>query len=146
MTVSKHTAVSAESTLASTQLNSLATATTASAGTAYDNSGSSERYLFCDITLDIATQGSARSAGSTVEVYMEVSYDAGSTYTAADSTYAKPVAIFPLDAATTARRVVVTDVPVPPALCRFKVRNITGQAFAASGSSLFGRFHSIDIV
>lgn len=144
MSTSQHEVYTSEQTLLSTELNSLADATTCSVGSAYDNS--SNAYMFCDITLDLAAQGSARSAGALVEVYMEISYDSGSTYSDADQGYASPVAVFALDAATTARRLVIMDVPVPRANVRFLVRNETGQAFAASGSSLFGRFHSIEVV
>lgn len=144
MATSQHQTYSSEQSLLTTELNSLADATTCSVGTAYNNS--SNAYLFCDVTLDLATQGSARSAGALVEVYMEISYDSGSTYSDADQGYARPVAVFALDAATTARRVVVMDVPVPRAHVRFLVRNETGQAFASSGNSLFGRFHSIEVI
>lgn len=140
MATSKHAAYTSAVDL--TGNLTTANATTSAAGTAYNNS--SNGYLFADLELVLATQGSARTGSPTVEVYMEVSYDSGTTYTAADTGYARPVAVFGLDAATTARRVAILDVPVPRGYVRFKLRNITGQTFA-TGTNLNGYFHAIEV-
>lgn len=96
-----------------------------------------------DLTLTVAAQGSARSAGATVEVWMTHALD-GTNYDDNVRNVAELVAVFPLDAATTARQVTRRDVPIPPGLFKLSVQNATGQAFAASGSLLEYRMHSIE--
>ena len=141
MATSKHAAYSSVVDL--TGNLTTANATTSAAGTAYNNS--SNGYLFVDLELVLATQGGARTGAPTVEVYMEVSYDSGSTYSGSDTGYGRPVAVFGLDAATTARRIVILDVPVPRAYVRFKLRNITGQTLA-TGTNVNGYFHYLEVV
>ena len=46
--------------------------------------------------------------------------------------------------ATSARQATRRDIPVPPGLFKYFVVNNTGQAFAASGSLLEWRGHSIE--
>lgn len=101
--------------------------------------------LFMDIELVIATQGSARTAGAWVGVYLVQALD-GSTFGDTHEVTAKLVALFPLDAATTARRATVHDIPIPPGLFRLFARNVTGQALAASGNTVKHRLHAIQSV
>ncbi len=122
-----------------TELNSLANGSISAASSAIDNSSALD--LFCDFTLTLGTQ-SARSAGASVTVKMVQALD-GSNYDDVEVTCGQTVAVFPLDAATTARQVSVRDVPVPPGLYKLFVLNSTGQAFASSGNILEHRFHSI---
>lgn len=123
-----------------TELNSLANGSASSASSAVDNTSALD--LFCDFTFTVAAQGSARSAGATVSVFLTMALD-GTNYDDANSTTAELVAVFPLDAATTARQATRRDVPVPPGLWKLFVVNNTGQAFASSGNILEHRFHSI---
>jgi hypothetical protein len=134
---------SAAASALTTQLNTLANNTSSSASSSIDNSSTLE--LFADIELYIAAQSVARSAGATVQVYMNTSLD-GTNFTTLSDTTAELVAVFPMDAATTARRAIVRDVPIPPGLFQFFVRNATGQSFAASGNLLNYRLHSIKSV
>ena len=132
------------STIASaltTDLNSLANAAASAASAALDNTSNLD--LYHDLTLTVAAQGSARSAGATVSVYLVMALD-GTNYDDVNATTAELVAVFPLDAATTARQATRRDVPVPPGLFKYFVVNNTGQAFAASGSLLEFRAHSIE--
>lgn len=142
MAATKHKAYAAAiaSTL-TTELNSLASAATSAASAAIDNTTNLD--LYHDLTLTVAVQGSARSAGATVSVYLTPALD-GTNYDDVNATTAELVAVFPLDAATTARQSTRRDVPVPPGLFKYFVVNSTGQAFAASGNILEYRAHSIE--
>lgn len=135
-----HEAFGSTTTALSTELNSLANNANTAASAAIDNTTGLD--LFVDLELVVATQGSARSAGATIEVYLLPSLD-GTNYVDTHETTAELVAVFPLDAATTARRTVRRDVPVPPGLFKVFARNRTGQALAASGSTVKYRTHSI---
>lgn len=127
-------------TALSTGLNSLANNSNSSASSSIDNTTNLD--LYADIELVLAAQGSARSAGATVTVYLLTSLD-GTNFDDANETTAEVAAVFPLDAATTARRRTVRDVSIPPALFQLLVRNSTGQAFAASGNTIRYRTHSV---
>ena len=142
MAVTKHRAYSAAiaSTL-TTELNALANGSTSAASAAIDNTSNLD--LYHDLTLTVAAQASARSAGATVSVYLTMALD-GTNYDDTNATTAELVAVFPLDAATTARQATRRDIPVPPGLFKYFVVNNTGQAFAVSGSLLEWRGHSIE--
>jgi hypothetical protein len=124
-----------------TELNSIANAAISAASSAIDNSSALD--LYDDLTFTIATQGGARTAGATVSVLMVQALD-GTNYDDVQVTCGQVVAVFPLDAATTARQVSVRDVPIPPGLFKYFVLNSTGQAFASSGNILERRPHSIE--
>jgi hypothetical protein len=142
MAITKHQAYAAAiaSTL-TTELNSLANATASASSAAIDNT--SALNLYHDLTLTVAVQGSTRSAGATVSVFMVMALD-GTNYDDVNATTAELVAVFPLDAVTTARQATRRDVPIPPGLFRYFIVNNTGQAFAASGNLLEFRAHSIE--
>lgn len=141
MASTTHKAYSAAAATAlSTELNSLATATNSSASSAIDNTSALDLYM--DLELVIAAQGVARSAGAYVAVYMVHALD-GTNYDDVHETTAELCAVFPLDAATTARRRTVRDIPIPPGLFKLFARNVTGQTTASSGSTVKYRLHSI---
>lgn len=140
MATTKHKAFSAAiASVLTTELNSIANGAISAASAAVDNTSTLD--LYDDLTFTIATQGGARTG--TVSVHMVQALD-GSNYDDVEATCAQLVAVFPLDAATTARQVSVRDVPIPPGLFKYFVRNGTGQAFASSGNILERRPHSIE--
>jgi hypothetical protein len=140
--VTKHKSYTASIASAlTTDLNSLANGSASAASAALDNTSNLD--LYHDLTLTVAAQGSARSAGATVSVYLVMALD-GTNYDDVNATTAELVAVFPLDAATTARQVTRRDIPVPPGLFKYFVVNNTGQAFAASGNIVEFRAHSIE--
>ena len=142
MATTKHKAYSASiASILTTELNSLANGSASSASSAIDNTSNLD--LYHDLTFTVATQGSSRSAGATVSIYLVMALD-GTNYDDVSSTTAELVAVFPLDAATTARQATRRDVPVPPGLFKYFVVNNTGQAFASSGNILEWRGHSIE--
>lgn len=124
-----------------TELDGLTNGSTSSASSAIDNTTNLD--LFMDLELNLGAAGSSRSSGATVSVYMTASLDA-SNYPDANSTTAELVAVFPLDAATTARRLVRRDIPIAPGLFKLFAVNNTGQALNASGNTLKYRTHSIN--
>jgi hypothetical protein len=140
--VTKHKSYTASIASAlTTDLNSLANGSASAASAALDNTSNLD--LYHDLTLTVAAQGSARSAGATVSVYLVMALD-GTNYDDVNATTAELVAVFPLDAATTARQVTRRDIPVPPGLFKYFAVNNTGQAFAASGNIVEYRAHSIE--
>lgn len=142
MATTKHAAYTAAIASAlTTELNSLANVTNCSASSAIDNT--TNKDLYHDLTLTVATQGSARAAGAYVAVYMVTALD-GTNYDDATTEGSELVAVFTLDAATTARQHTRRDVPVPPGLFKYFARNVTGQALAASGNLLEWRAHSVE--
>jgi hypothetical protein len=118
-----------------TDLNSLANAAYSAASGAIDNL--TDLYEYIELELNLAAQGSARSSGGTVEVWMEKQIDGTNYEDRANTAFGHQfLASFPLDAATTTRRLVLSNIPIPPAAFKLSVRNNTGQAFASSGSTL----------
>jgi len=130
-----------ETTPLTTQLNSLADATAASASSAIDNETNLNRFLSLELTLD--TQGGARSSGAYVTVHILYSSD-GTNFS--DSTSgpldACQVVVFPLDAATTARIVTISGIPIQPLQFKLLLTNQTGQAFAAANNILTARTYN----
>lgn len=123
-----------------TELNSLGNNSNTSASSAIDNTSNLD--LFHDLTITLNTQGGARSAGATVAVYMTMALD-GTNYDDTSHETAELVAVFTFDAATTARQATRRDIPIPPGLFKYFVRNQTGQSLAASGNLLEYRAHSL---
>lgn len=144
MATTRHKAYTAAiATAHSTTLNSLANNANSAASSTIDNSTTLD--LFHDLTLTVAAQGVARSAGATVGVYLIMALD-GTNFDAVNEVTGELVGVFHLDASTTGRQLTRRDVPIPPGLFQYFVRNQTGQAFAASGSILEYRAHSLESV
>lgn len=145
MAALKHAAYTISATTAlSTELNSLANNANCSASSAIDNTSNLD--LEMEVELVLAAQGSARSTGAQVFLYIVRSLDGGSNYADVLESINDPIAVFTLDAATTARREVKADIRIPPGLFKLYVRNATGQAFAASGSTIRYRTRQLQIV
>lgn len=144
MAVTKHKAYTASvANILTTEMNSLGNTANSAASSTIDNTSNLD--LYHDLTLNIAAQGSARSAGASVVVYLIMALD-GTNFDAVNENTAEVVAVFPLDAATTARQLTRRDIPIPPGLFKYFVRNITGQLLASSGNVLEYRAHSVETV
>ena len=142
MATTKHKAYTqSAANLLTTELNSLGSGSNSTASSAIDNTTNLD--LFMDVEIVVAAQGSARSTGAYIGLYMTQALD-GTNYGDVHETTAKLVCVFPLDAATTARRATFQDIPIPPGLMKFFARNVTGQALASSGNTIKYRTHSIE--
>lgn len=135
---STYTATAA--TVLSTEANSLANGSITAAGSEIDNSTNGD--MRADFELILAAQGVARSGGATVPLYIVTALD-GTNYTDVNASVSEPVGSFTLDAATTARRAIVRGVPLSPAKHKPVLGNLTGQAFAASGTSVRVRLYNV---
>jgi hypothetical protein len=117
-----------------TELNSLASSTGKAISSAFDNSTNLD--LFDDLQLTV-TFASAPTAGTVVELYLLPSIDGGTDY-ADGSTSVLPqsslyVGGFAVRAVTTAQKMIVRGVALPPGLFKYLVQNTTNQAFPRVG-------------
>jgi hypothetical protein len=132
--------------LLTAELNSLADDAAAVSAATYSNDSSAERALLANFLIIIAEQGSAR-AGSPCQVSLllvpEVNGVFGDTATLA--TAAGHVArrsdgsacTFALDAAVTGRSLAIASVQLPNSNYKVGLLNESGQAFAASGNTIW---------
>lgn len=128
-------------TMLGTELNTLANGLNTAASTAFDNSTLLD--LFMDLELNLAAQGSARTANAYIAVFLLPQFD-GTNYADLNEITAEPVALFALPGtAAAARPAPERDIAIPPGLFKVFARNATGQALAASGSTVKIRTHSI---
>jgi len=132
----KWTALGTVTTYLTTELNALANGANV-IGAAIDNTATLNTCLALE--LNLAAQGSARSAGAYVAVYIVKSVD-GTNYgyggVGLNPAATDWVANFVLDAATTARYATLVGIQIPPCKFMILVQNNTGQAFAATGTTL----------
>jgi hypothetical protein len=121
-------------TVLDTGLNALAQAAGVTSG---DIANSSDLDMFADLEL-VCTHGTAPVVDRTWDVYMVRRVD-GTNYENGSAT--RPPAngylgSFKLDAVTSAQRMVVPGVVLPPGTFRILLVNSSGQAAAATGNTL----------
>lgn len=137
-----------EETAIDTGLNSLADNGRAVSGT-ISNDGSGERYVYMTVEVSLAAQGSARDTGAFVEIYVLPSLD-GSNFTygssSLDPPYSSHVGNVLFDDSTSARVSHLPPILIPPFDFQILVKNQTGQAFAASGSTVTIRRYNLATV
>ena len=145
MTTFKWTNPDTLASILTTELNSLANSTSDTTGF---SSLSSEidntvgLYQYIELELHLAAQGGARSASGFVDIMIAAAVDSTPTYPDdSNAAFTELLASFQFDAATTARTLTRTLIPIPP--CKFKLYawNKTGQALAASANTLKYRRH-----
>lgn len=128
-----------------TELNTLADSTSDTTGfsaVGAEIANETDLYQYINLQLVLATQGAARSAGGFVAVYINYAAD-GTTYDdTSNKVFTELLAVFPLDAATTARTLTKTNIPIPPIDFKLLVLNDTGQALAATLNTLKYRRHN----
>jgi len=95
--------------------------------------------MYTRIEVSVATQGSARAADASVDIFAIKSSDGGTTFGYGSDSLDPPVTDLlisvPMDAAVTAR-VLVGDVQIPAGHFKLLLINETGQAFAATGNTM----------
>lgn len=119
-------------------------------GDAIDPTGSSDRYLYCDLDLYLRA-ASAPAAGAYVEVYFIKSVD-GTNYEDGDASVAPPatalVARIPVRAVNTQQRIAHLRIVLPS--CKFKplFANTSGQALTNTDDEniLSYRVYTEDVV
>jgi hypothetical protein len=123
-------------TAMSTELNSLGATSGKAISSAQDNSAT--LALFDDVELNV-TFGSAPTAGTVVELYLVTSID-GTNYADGSSSVLPQSSLyvggFAVRAVTSAQRMHIRGVALPPGLFKYLLQNTTNQAFPASGSTL----------
>jgi hypothetical protein len=127
--------------LASTELNSLATAASA-LGVEYDNA--TNLYLYGQFEL-VVTYGTNPTAASTVDLYLisapdGTNYTQNSTGASGAAPFTAYVGSFPLLASTSAQRLQLggtgSPIAIPPGKFKAWILNRSGQTMAASGNTL----------
>lgn len=128
-----------------TELNSLANDAQV-IGADIDNTANLNMYM--DVEVYVAVQGSARSAGAYVAVYLVSSLD-GTNYGYGDATTDPPanamVCALAIDAATTARYLTSRPFLIGPGKHKLVIENKTGQAFKADSNTVGYRVYSEEI-
>jgi len=142
MATAKWTTPSTIENIVTTELNSLANGYGAVSGTiTIDN------LLYADLELLTGTWGVAPTAGSLVEVYIVRRIDGTNweNYTSGASGVGPAngyVGGFPLAAVTSAQRIILPQITLPPLDCLFLFINKSGQTMNASGNTIKMRRYS----
>ena len=143
-TTFKWVAPEALTTALTTQLDGLIDSTSDTTGfsaVSAEIPNETDLYQYINIELVLGIQV-ARSAGAFVAVYINFAAD-GVTYDDTSvKSFAQLLTVFQLDAATTARRLTKTNLPIPPLDFKLLVLNDTGQSFAATLNTLKYRRHN----
>lgn len=132
-------------TVMTTELNGLANATRAVSG---ERDNSTDLYVYADLEL-VVTFASAPTADTVCELYLIPSID-GTTYTDGETTTIQPAATefvgaFYVRNVTSAQRIAVRGVVIPPGKRKWVLRNFTGVAMAASGNTLKERLYRLQV-
>ncbi len=142
----RYTARASAATVLTTELNSLANNALCTASSAQDNDTAGVRYPYAQAEIYIAAQGTNRSAGAYLALYIIPEVD-GTNYGAttdecAENYFAGAVSLD--DAATDARYAILNEVRLPPGDFKVALRNGTGQSLAASGNTVKLRPYSVE--
>lgn len=130
-----------------TELNSLASATRSAASASIDNTpATGGNYELMDVELNV-TYGTNPSAGGYVALYLLPSLDGTNFADGAAATAPQKallIGVFELRASTSAQRLALTRIPLPPRKFELLVDNQAGQAMAASGNTVkYSRFNEV---
>jgi len=137
MATIKYGAPGSPANVMTTELNAIANAAGAITATALSNDAAGELHLFATFELYLAAQGSARTEGAAVLMYiLPETSDNYSFGGASLQPLQAPDIVFSFDAATTARYVAVSSIQLPPTNFHIVLWNSTGQTLAATGNIL----------
>lgn len=133
-------------TVMSTELNSLANA--GRAVSSAQGGDTSHAALFGDWEL-VVTFGIAPTLDAAIDLYLVPAVDGTNYVDGSASVRPAPnlyVGSFYVRNVTSAQRMAIRDVPMPPGLYKAVIANNSGQSFPASGSTLKVRTHSRRVV
>lgn len=125
-------------TALSTGLNSLSDGSLSALSSAIDNSADLYQYMAVELSL-----ASINPSGTPfVEVYLFKSID-GTTYEDGSATLSQCLIVaLPVTTGSSAKESYAANILIPPFKFKLAVRNRTGVAFGASGSTLsYGRYN-----
>src|SRR6516225_9926989 len=122
-----------------TELNSLATSTMCSASAIYDNSTAGTLNIYCDLEVNLAAL--SPTAAAYVAVYLWGAPDGTNFPAQSDAdlrlTTTQLFCVIPIGTtASTAQRVAVRNLLLPPQPVQFRLDNQTGVALANSGNTV----------
>src|SRR5262245_60683688 len=149
MAVQKWAAPETLTSALTTELNSLADSSSDTSGWSSASAeipNETDLYQYIALELVVATQGSARASTAFCAVYINYASDGSTFDDTANKAFATALCTFPLDAATTARRVSAGNIPIEPRDFKLLLLNDTGQALAASGNTLKYRRYNEQVV
>src|SRR4051812_10678267 len=131
-TTNKWTAPEAIATALTTELNSLANSALSSASSAIDNE--TDKYLYMELELVLA---SLTPTGTPYcNVYLVKQIDGSNYEDNTTSATHQIVAVFPLSTAGAAKRIIVSNILIPPCPFKLIVQNNCGPSLASSGNTL----------
>lgn len=133
-TTHKWTAQSAQTTVLSTDLNSLSNAAYSAASSALDNTSNLHQWAAAELVLaSLTPTGSPYIAVYLLPTQSSVYPDGGgSTAPSAENLWC----VFQLSTSTSAKNRVIMGLPIPPANMKFVLYNGAGPALASSGNTL----------
>ena len=145
--VMRYTGLESITTVLSTELNGLTDGAVAISGNLSNDAATTERLIKAMAEIYIATQGTARSAGASVTLFLIPTTD-GTNYgdTDGDCVNNYIVGVYPLDGGSTAARYISGSIALLPTDYRIGLRNDTGQTLAATGNTVKLREYSVEDV
>lgn len=146
-TIVKWEAPATIATIMSTDLNAQANGANVLSAALSNDAATTERFLYATFELYLAEQGSARSAGAYVALWLLPEID-GTNFAYGEAGLNPQSGLwlcnFTFDAAVTARYALQHQIPIPPHNLKLLLQNNTGQAFAATGNTLKWVRYSLD--
>lgn len=120
-------------TLLSTELNSLSAGSGSALGTEYDNSASLFMWGLFELTV---TFGTGPTADSTLDLFLVPAPDGTNYDDGSNSVFTQNASIggFNMRSVTTAQKLSIYAVPLPPTKFKVNIQNNTNQTTAASGN------------
>jgi hypothetical protein len=133
-----YTARGTQTSVLTTELNSLASAAVCTASAAQDNDTAGTRDTYAQFEVYLAAQGSNRTAGASISLYLVPESDGTNYGNTTDECLDNYLAwSWGLDDAALAARYLIADcVRLPVGDWKALIKNSTGQAFASSGNTV----------
>lgn len=131
-TTNKWVAPEAIATALTTQLNSLANGSICTASSAIDNLTDLYQYIELELVLASLTP----TGTPYCLVYLQKQIDGTNDEDLTTSASHLVIATFPMSTAVAAKRIIVSNILIPPTSFKLAVQNQAGPALASSGNTL----------